>query len=54
MKSFILILLFMNISCENENITVIVMNTDFGSIYIKLQTEKAPVTCNNFLKYIDF
>ena len=43
----------MNILCENRNNIVVVMKTDFGKIHIKLFTEKAPVTCQNFLKYVD-
>tara|TARA_B100000427_G_scaffold238943_1_gene201834 strand:- start:482 stop:1021 length:540 start_codon:yes stop_codon:yes gene_type:complete len=43
----------MNLLCKDENNPVIVMNTHFGTIHIKLFIEKAPVTCNNFLRYID-
>ena len=40
-------------SCMIEKDTVIQMNTDYGSIYFKLFIKEAPITCNNFLRYID-
>ncbi len=30
-----------------------VIRTEFGEIYVLIDLEKAPVTCNNFLKYVD-
>lgn len=49
-----LILLFTDISGQpvKKNKTVVI-RTEFGEIYVRLDPEKAPVTCANFLKYVD-
>lgn len=31
---------------------MVILKTNFGDIVIELDTEKAPVTCENFLKYV--
>ena len=43
----------MNLLCKNKNNPVAVIDTSFGSIHIELYTKKAPLTCSNFLRYID-
>ena len=40
-------------SCMIKKDTIIEMKTDYGSIYVKLFIKEAPITCNNFLRYID-
>ena len=40
-------------SCEIKKDTIIQIDTDYGNIYLKLFVKKAPITCNNFLRYID-
>lgn len=41
------------ISCSNSFAQKILVRTDQGDIRLELYPEKAPVTCKNFLKYID-
>ena len=53
MKYFLFILIIMSIFCKNKEKIIIIMNTDFGNIHIELLTLQAPVTCNNFLRYLD-
>jgi len=53
MKYFIYLITIINMSCKIEKDTIIEMNTDYGSIYLKLFVKEAPTTCNNFLSYID-
>ena len=36
-----------------EKNETVVIRTEFGEIYVLIDLEKAPVTCNNFLKYVD-
>ena len=40
-------------SCETKKDIIVQMNTDYGNIYLKLFVKEAPITCNNFLRYID-
>ena len=42
--------IFTIISCRNKDL--IVINTELGDIEIELYSEKAPVTCSNFVKHI--
>ena len=42
-----------NMSCEIKKDTIIQIDTEYGNIYLKLFVKKAPITCNNFLRYID-
>jgi cyclophilin family peptidyl-prolyl cis-trans isomerase len=37
----------------DDNHPVVVMETSFGTITIELDKEKAPITVENFLKYVD-
>ena len=46
-----LTLLFFLTSCEKENPKVVI-ETDLGDITIELFVEQAPITSNNFIKYI--
>lgn len=43
------------LSCTNQTPTnpIVEIKTEFGSIQIELYPEKAPITCGNFLKYIE-
>jgi len=52
---YILLFSVLLLSCKSEiiNNPKIEFKTDMGSIIIELYTEKAPITCENFLKYID-
>ena len=43
----------MILSCKNENSIIINMDTDLGDIRIELYKNNAPITVNNFLRYID-
>ena len=54
MKRFALIVVTFLLMCcsENHNPRVII-STDLGDIEVELFTDKAPVTANNFLMYID-
>lgn len=54
MKRFALIVVTFLLMCcsENHNPRVII-STDLGDIEVELFTDKAPVTTNNFLMYID-
>ncbi len=47
---FLYLLLFLS-SCEKENPKVVI-ETDFGDITIELLVDQAPITSNNFIKYI--
>ncbi len=51
-KSFIIIVLLLGISCKHETINCEI-ETSLGTIFIELYPEKAPVTVSNFLKYVD-
>jgi peptidyl-prolyl cis-trans isomerase A (cyclophilin A) len=56
MKAFLAILLSVVIlSCTNQRPTnpKVEIQTEFGSIQFELYPEKAPITCENFLKYIE-
>ena len=47
------ILLFFIFSC-NQNTTIpISIYTELGPIIIELYSDEAPITVNNFLKYVD-
>lgn len=48
-----IIALLLNFSCSEEHHVKIKINTKLGPIFIELYTDKAPVTCKNFLKYIE-
>ena len=48
----ILLITFL-ISCSTSFAQKILVRTDQGDIRLELYPEKAPVTCKNFLKYID-
>lgn len=56
MKFILLILLSaFTLSCSNQSSTnpKVEIKTEFGNIIIELYPEKAPITCENFLKYIN-
>jgi peptidyl-prolyl cis-trans isomerase A (cyclophilin A) len=56
MKAFLAILLSVVIlSCTNQRPTnpEVEIQTEFGLIQFELYPEKAPITCENFLKYIE-
>lgn len=48
----ILLLTTMLISCERRN-PIVIMETDFGDITIELYEKQAPLTTNNFIRYIE-
>jgi peptidyl-prolyl cis-trans isomerase A (cyclophilin A) len=50
--SIFIFLLLLN-SCKVKHEPIVVIKTESGNIYVKLYSEKAPVTVNNFLKYVD-
>jgi len=52
---YILLFSILLLSCKSETINnpKIEFKTDMGSIIVELYPEKAPITCKNFLKYID-
>jgi peptidyl-prolyl cis-trans isomerase B (cyclophilin B) len=52
MKFFISISLFLLLSIQNCYATTVNMQTNFGSIIIELNAEKAPKTVANFLRYV--
>ena len=54
-KSFSLFfgLLILNFSCTKPDYPVVQMETKYGNIIFEIYTDKAPVTANNFLKYVD-
>ncbi len=37
----------------SANLPVVIMETSLGSVEIELNSEKAPITVENFLKYVD-
>lgn len=43
------------LSCTNQTPTnpIVEIKTEFGSIQVELYPKKAPITCENFLKYIE-
>jgi len=47
--TFIFLLSFLSLKAQNVKIE---MKTEFGSIIAELYPEKAPITCENFIKYI--
>jgi len=56
MKSIIIILFSVLIlSCINQTTKhpIVEIKTEFGNIVIELYPDKAPITCANFLRYID-
>jgi peptidyl-prolyl cis-trans isomerase A (cyclophilin A) len=56
MKTFLAILLSVVIlSCTNQTPTnpKVEVKTEFGNIIFELYPDKAPITCGNFLKYIE-
>jgi peptidyl-prolyl cis-trans isomerase A (cyclophilin A) len=51
---FLLVLtLVIFIGCQSKNIVNCEIKTTQGSIFIELYPDKAPITVNNFLKYVD-
>lgn len=55
MKNLILLcfsILLVSFSCQKQKTVSIEMKTDLGSIITELYPDKAPVTCENFLRYI--
>lgn len=52
MKKIILLALFVGTSSFAKN-PVVVMETSMGTLEIELDQEKAPLTVENFLKYVD-
>ena len=53
MKKIIYITIVILYSCEMNKIIEVSFNTEFGPILIELYPQKAPITVNNFLRYID-
>jgi len=54
MKNFlILVISILFISCGKNNHPRIMITTQLGNIEVELYTDKAPVTANNFLRYVD-
>lgn len=45
------LLLFLFFSCESEN-PVVIFKTDVGEFAVEIYTDRAPVTAENFLKYV--
>ncbi len=48
---FLVLIIFLS-SCEKENPTVVI-ETEFGNIIVELYEKQAPITSNNFIRYID-
>jgi len=54
MKKFALIVVaFLIMSCSKPHNPRVIISTDLGDIEVELFTEKAPITSNNFLMYVD-
>ena len=53
MNKRILFLLFFIFSCNHNIIIPITIYTELGPIIVELYSDKAPITVNNFLKYLD-
>ncbi len=47
------LLLFLILSMQGQNIISCVIKTSLGEIEIELYEDRAPITVNNFLKYVD-
>jgi peptidyl-prolyl cis-trans isomerase A (cyclophilin A) len=50
---FLAALLVMPAAASAQALTNVVLHTDKGDIVIALETERAPVTATNFLRYVD-
>lgn len=46
-----LVLLFTLCSCKDNN-PIVIIETNFGNIEVELYPQKAPITSNNFMRYI--
>ena len=56
MKKKLIIIMLMMLSCVplfSKQNPVVVMKTSMGDIEIELYADRAPVTVNNFLNYVD-
>jgi len=53
MKTLHILLILILLSCHKEKTILIQMNTEIGKIKLELYPEKAPITVNNFLKYVN-
>jgi peptidyl-prolyl cis-trans isomerase A (cyclophilin A) len=44
-----------NMSCQNrsQSSPVVIVQTELGDVIIELFTDRAPITANNFLRYVD-
>lgn len=52
MKRYLLCLLIFIMTCQSNKNKIITMESEFGLIKIELFSDNAPITVNNFLKYI--
>ncbi|HRW61942.1 MAG TPA: peptidylprolyl isomerase, partial [Bacteroidales bacterium] len=54
-KILVLVALFSSLSCKTNKIETIgiKIETGLGDIKIELYPDKAPVTCANFIRYIE-
>jgi len=53
MKKLLFIIIPILFSCEMSKIIEITFDTEFGPIILELYPQNAPITVNNFLKYVD-
>lgn len=53
MKMFIMLLTLASLAIAQDKPTVVVLQTTHGTIEVELNAAKAPLTVENFLKYVD-
>ena len=53
MKKLLFIIIPILYSCEMSKNIQVTFDTEFGQIILELYPQNAPITVNNFLKYVD-
>ena len=53
MKKHVLLLTYLMVSCTQETIIPISIETELGPIQLELYPDGAPITVSNFLRYVD-
>lgn len=55
LKRFVLLLaaLLLPVAAQAQALTNVVLHTEMGDIVVALETERAPITSANFLRYVD-